>query len=148
MLKLSTKGRYGTRVMLDLAKHYGQGYILLKNIADREEISHKYLEQILPLLKSNNLVKSSRGAYGGYKLSRRPSQITIMEILRAVEGNLSIVECVDSPEVCDRVSYCISRTIWKKLKSEITTMLKTFTLQDLISEDKNIGKKKSLTYQI
>lgn len=150
MLKLSTKGRYGTRVMIDLAKHYNEGYIMLKNIANRQEISQKYLEQIIPALKSAGLVISSRGAHGGYMLAKTPSCITLKQIIKTLEEDISIVKCVESPEVCDKVESCLSRIIWEKLNTQITETLQNITLADLISteEQKNKNKEKSLSYQI
>ena len=104
--------------MLDLAQHYDKGYVFLKDIAKRQEISQRYLEKIISLLKTAGLVKSSRGAYGGYVLSRKPTDITLGEIMQTLEGDLSIVECVDSPGCCSRVETCMTRDIWKDIKEK------------------------------
>lgn len=115
MIRLSTKGRYGARLMLELALQYGKGPILLKDIAKRQEISEGYLEHLLPPLKSAGLINSSRGAHGGYILAKALSEITLKEIVQTLEGSLSPVECVDTPTVCQRVRSCVTRDIWKKL---------------------------------
>jgi len=135
MLRLSAKGRYGTRVMLDLARNSDGGYILLKDIAKRQNISLKYLEQVVQLLKSADLVKSARGAHGGYKLAKGPSEITLEQILQALEGDLSIVKCIDSPKVCNRVDFCVTRNIWKKIKEKVANMLSFTTLEDILLKE-------------
>src|SRR5450759_2500949 len=96
-MKLSTKGRYGVRLMLDLASHFGEGPVILKQISQREEISEKYLWQLINPLKSVGLVRATRGAHGGYVLAKTPSEITVKDILQVVEGSLCIVECVEKP---------------------------------------------------
>lgn len=147
MIKLSTKGRYGARLMLNLAINYSQGNktVILKNIAAEEEISIRYLEQIIIPLKIGNLVKSIRGAGGGYMLSRPPAQIKLSEILHVLEGSCCLVDCVDDESYCDRIPICATHEIWK----ESTLILKDYfekkTLQDLIkiSRKKNPEIKKS-----
>ena len=115
MIRLSTKGRYGTRLMLNLARHYGAGSeaVILKNIAEDERISIRYLEQIIIPLKINRLVKSIRGAGGGYTLARRPEDIKISEILQALEGNCCLVECVEDGTFCEFTESCPTFEIWK-----------------------------------
>jgi len=135
MLRLSTKGRYGTRVMLDLAQRYNQGYVFLKDIAKRQEISQRYLEKIISLLKTAGLVKSSRGAYGGYILAKTPSSVTLKEIIQILEGNLSISECIDSPGCCNRVESCMTRDIWKGIKEKISDSLESITLEDILKKN-------------
>jgi Rrf2 family protein len=134
MIKLSTKGRYGTRLMLNLALHFNNGNhsVILKNISDEEEISIRYLEQIIIPLKIARLVKSIRGAGGGYTLSRSPSEIKLSEILHALEGSCCLVDCVEDNDYCNRISTCASYDVWK----EATNMLKDYfgniTLQNLV----------------
>jgi len=147
MMRLSTKGRYGARLMLELALYYGKGPVLLKDIAKREEISEGYLEHLLPSLKATGLVNSSRGAHGGYTLAKTPSKITLREVVQALEGPLSLVECVDTPNVCQRVRFCVTRDIWKKLGEKISQTLESVTLKDMVEMQKNKGET-SLIYNI
>jgi len=136
MLRLSTKGRYGTRLMLQLALHYNNGPILLKEIAQKEEISPGYLEQLIPALKAAGLVNASRGSHGGYTLAKPPSEISIRMIIQSLEGSISPVECLDSPSVCHRIEQCVARDIWKILRDEIIQTLESKTLEDMLSMHK------------
>jgi Rrf2 family protein len=148
MLRLSTKGRYGTRVMLELALDHGNGYTLLKDIAKRQNISVGYLEQIIPSLKSAGLINSSRGAHGGYILARPPEEITLYEIVTALEGPISLVECVNSPEVCDRVDFCVTRDLWDEVSGTIDNTLRSKSLLDLVHKHRNKEKSRPLMYSI
>lgn len=135
-MKLSTKVRYGCRAMLDLAVHYGNGPVLLKDIAKRQEISLKYLDRILSSLKAGGLVKSLRGAKGGFVLNSPPSKVTVKEIFEALEGPLNLVECVKDKNFCHRVNFCVMRDIWYELGKAMDMMLKNTTLEDLLIRDK------------
>ena len=146
MMKLSTKGRYGTRLMLDLALHYGEGLVFLKDIAKREEISVGYLEHLIPPLKSAGLIKSSRGAHGGYSLAKEPSEINLREIVQVLEGSLSPVDCIDSIEVCQRSRQCVTRDIWVELGEKILETLENVTLNDLVEKKRNKLQDSSLYY--
>ena len=137
MMRLSTKGRYGARLMLDLALHYNKGNVLLKNIAKREDLSEGYLEHILPPLKSAGLIISSRGAHGGYSLAKAPSDITLKDVVQALEGPISPVECINAPSVCQRVKFCVTRDIWKELGEKISQTLESVTLKDMVKMLKN-----------
>lgn len=147
MIKLSTKGRYGTRLMLNLAKHYDktQDSIILRNISNEEEISIRYLEQIIIPLKINRLVKSIRGAGGGYTLARSPSQITLSEILESLEGSFRLVDCIEDDEYCDRYLTCPTYDIWKEASLLLKNYFDSMTLEDLmeISKKKMSKSKKS-----
>ena len=134
MIKLSTKGRYGTRLMLNLALHYntGQEAVILKNISEEEEISLRYLEQIIIPLKFNRLVKSIRGAGGGYTLTRKPSQIKLGEILQVLEGPICLVECLEDKEYCGRLPLCATYEVWKEASDLLKNYFDKFTLQDLL----------------
>ncbi|MFH0731686.1 MAG: Rrf2 family transcriptional regulator [Candidatus Omnitrophota bacterium] len=136
MMRLSTKGRYGARLMLELALNYGNGNVLLKDIAKRQNISEGYLEHLVPPLKAIGLVKSSRGAHGGYTLAKAPSKITLKEIILTLEGSLSPVECIDSPAVCDRIDICVTRDIWKELGDKILKSLESVTLEEMVKRHK------------
>ncbi|HID56533.1 TPA: Rrf2 family transcriptional regulator [Candidatus Poribacteria bacterium] len=146
-MRISTKGRYGLRAALELAIHYGGPPISAKEIAASQDISEKYLEHLIATLKNAGLVQSVRGARGGYKLARSPSQITLLEVLKPLEGDFSPVECVDRPEVCNRSSACITREIWKRIKDSIEDVLESMTLQDLV-EEYNAKTKSGLMYYI
>jgi len=135
-MKLSTKGRYAARAMLDLAQHLGQGPILVKDISRREEISGRYLEQILTPLKIAGLVRVIRGARGGFTLARLPSEITLIEIIQIMEGSTAPVECVDDAQICSRSDLCITREVWAEMKKAIDTVLESITLQDLLERQK------------
>ncbi len=148
MIKLSTKGRYGTRLMLNLAHNYNNGNeaVILKSVSDNEEISIRYLEQIVIPLKISRLVKSIRGAGGGYILARHPSEIKVSEILHALEGACCLVDCVDDPDYCDRIPICASYEIWKEASRLLKDYFDSVTLQDLIKisdKKKPKGKAKS-----
>jgi Rrf2 family protein len=134
MIRLSTKGRYGTRLMQNLAARYKEGgkAVILKNISDEEEISIRYLEQIIIPLKINKLVKSIRGAGGGYTLARHPSQINLREILHALEGSCCLVECVEEAEICGRLSSCATFEIWKGATNLLKDYFESITLEDLV----------------
>lgn len=133
-MRISTRGRYGLRAALELAIHYDGPPVSAKEIAASQEISEKYLEHLIATLRNAGLVQSVRGARGGYKLARPPSQITLLELLKPLEGDFSPVECVDKPEICDRSGTCITREIWKKIKNSIENVLESMTLQDLVDE--------------
>jgi len=135
MLTVTTKGRYGTRVMLQLARCYGNGPLLLKTIAEKEEISKGYLEQILPMLKTAKLVQSSRGANGGYHLAKPPHKINLKEIVEALEGPITVVDCVDNANICKRHKGCTARVVWKKLKKNMAQTLEQLTLKCLIEHE-------------
>jgi Rrf2 family protein len=118
--------------MIELARRYKKGFALLKDIAQCQDISQGYLEQILPFLRTAGLVNARRGACGGYSLAKPPSRITIGQVVRALEGDLSIVECVSKVGFCTKVDSCASRNIWLKIKEKVEEALDSFTLQDLI----------------
>jgi len=146
VIKLSTKGRYGTRLMQNLAQNYNNGNeaVILKSISDSEEISIRYLEQIVIPLKINRLVKSIRGAGGGYTLARHPSEIKVSEILHALEGACCLVDCVDDPDYCHRIPICASFEIWKEASKLLRDYFDSVTLQDLIKiSDKKRAKGKA-----
>lgn len=148
MMKLSTKGRYSSRLMLDLALHYGKGPILLKDVAERQEISEKYLGHLIAPLKAAGLINSSRGAHGGYALAKAPQDITLKDVIQAVESNLSVVECVATPEVCHRIDLCVTRDIWSQLSEKIMEILDSTTLQDMINRQQEKQTVHSLMYSI
>jgi Rrf2 family protein len=136
-MKLSTRGRYGVRLMLDLALHYGEGPILLKDIAERQGISEKYLWQLINPLKTTGLVNSLRGAHGGYVLGKAPESISIKAILQVLEGSLCLVDCVDNPALCKRSLSCISRDIWGEASKNMQQTLEDTTLAAMVERQKD-----------
>jgi Rrf2 family protein len=134
MIRLSTKGRYGTRLMLNLARHYGNGNdaVILKHISEDERISIRYLEQIIIPLKINRLVKSIRGAGGGYTLARKPEDIKLSEILHAVEGNCCLVECLEDGSYCAFTETCPTYDIWKGATDLLKGYFDGITLRDIV----------------
>ena len=147
-MKLSTKGRYGTRAMLDLALHYGEGPIQLKDVAARQQISERYLEQLVLSLKAGGLLKSVRGAKGGFILARPPSEIKLIEIIQTLEGSICPVACVDDPNLCSRVDTCVTRDIWGEMGKAMTQILESQTLQDLVERQKQKVKPQKEMYYI
>jgi len=139
-MKISTKGRYALRMMLDLAQNQGDGYVALKDIADRQDISKKYLEQIVPVLNRANLLLANRGYQGGYRLSRAADQYTAGEILRLTEGSLSPVACLDQhPNLCARCGECLTLPVWQGLEEVINRYLNGITLQDILDRQRALG---------
>jgi Rrf2 family protein len=138
-MKISTKGRYALRVMVDLAIHDAGEFIPLKNVSSRQEITVKYLEQIIPLLSKMGYLKSSRGKDGGYRLARHPKDYKVGDILRAVEGDLSPVACMeDDPNRCHRSGWCPTLPMWEGLNKVINEYLDGVTLDDLVEQARNL----------
>ena len=129
---ISTKGRYALRVMIDLAEHRSGEFISLKEIAKRQEISEKYLEQIISILNKAGFVKSVRGPAGGYSLKRKPEEYTVGMILRLTEGSLAPVDCVEDGADCGREDQCVTVMLWKKLNDAINSVVDNITLADLV----------------
>ena len=138
-MMISTKGRYALRVMVDLAEHQGEGYLPLRDIATRQEISEKYLESILKVLVQNRLLEGLRGKGGGYRLTRPPEQYTVGEILRLTEGNFSTVACLEPGSgQCSRMGQCRTLPVWRNLDRIVNEYLDSVTLADLtVAEDGN-----------
>ena len=147
-MKLSTKGRYGVRTMADLVLYYGQGPILLKDIAKRQEISKKYLEHIITPLKIAGLVKSIRGPHGGYILAKPPAQIKLSQIIKILEGSIALVECIDDPGCCSRVEICSIRGVWGEIKRAMDEVLESISLKDLVERKKKKEQDKNVIYNI
>lgn len=136
-MKISTKGRYALRMMLDLAEHQNDGYVALKDIAQRQNVSKKYLEQIVPILNKSDILRTNRGFQGGYRLAKTPDKYTVGEILRATEGSLSPVACLDhEPIECERSGECPTLPVWQGLYKVINEYLDSITLQDILNQQK------------
>ncbi len=139
-MKISTKGRYAVRMLVDLAEHKDEGFVALKDIAERQEISKKYLEQIVPLLNKSGILKANRGYQGGYMLAKNPADLTICEILKITEGSVAPVACLDfEPIQCERAEECSTLYIWEGLYKVITDYLEGITIQDVIDKNSENG---------
>lgn len=137
-MKISTKGRYGLRIMIDLAVNGSdENPVSIKDIAEREQLSDKYLEQIINLLGKKELVKSIRGAKGGYLLSRPSNEITVEDILTATEGSLAPVACAENNEKCDKYCDCATSIIWSEIYNAIVSVVRNITLKDLTERTQN-----------
>ncbi len=131
-MKISTKGRYGTRAMVDIGEHHNEGPVSLRELADRQGISMKYMEQIVPLLKTSGLIRSTRGARGGYVLAKNPGDISLRDIVQALEGSWCLVDCLDDDSLCDRAKDCVTYEIWQGIQKAIYNILDSMTLADMI----------------
>lgn len=139
-MKISTKGRYALRMMIDLAQNQGDGYVSLKDIANRQEISKKYLEQIVAILNKPDVLRTNRGYQGGYRLAKNANEYTVGDILRLTEGGLAPVSCLDNSHIlCDRAEDCITLPIWKGLYKVISEYLDSITLQDIVDKNSDVS---------
>ncbi len=145
-MKISTKGRYGTRLIIDIAVNGANGPVLLKDISKRQQISEKYLSQIVIQLKNLGLLTSVRGSKGGYNLAKKTSQITLLDIITAAEGSVCLVDCVDDEKSCKRASRCVSRDIWRNLARGVKDMMRSITLESMVESQKKITN--NIVYQI
>ena len=145
-MRISTRARYGLRLMVDLAVKHGKGPILLKDVSRSQEISEKYLSQIIIPLKTAGLVKSFRGAHGGYMLQRDPGMINLLEVISALEGDLSLVECVATPATCKRTDICVTQGVWGQVSRAIAGTLAGITLADLVEQ--HAARRTPHTYSI
>ena len=136
-MKISTKGRYALRLMLDLAVNTISKPVPLKDIAKRQDVSEKYLEQIISILNNAGFVKSVRGAQGGYTLTKRPDEYTVGMILRLTEGSLAPVACVDGSSSCEKYENCATAELWRRLNDAINSVVDTVTLADLVEWQNN-----------
>jgi len=148
-MNISTKGRYGLRAMVDIAVHSFGEYIPLKIIAERQAISENYLEQVFSILRKANLVKSARGSQGGYTLTKEAKIITVGEVLRILEGDLSITGDVDVASGIDKtIKVCINTIVWQKVNEKINDIMDSVTLQDLVDEYNSLNSEYTLDFII
>ncbi len=139
-MKISTKGRYALRMLIDLASHHDEVFVSLKDIAERQDISKKYLEQIVPMLNKDGILRTNRGNRGGYQLAKKPSEISVGTILRSTEGNLAPVTCLEfEPNECPRKEECATLYIWEGLYKVVNEYLDGITLQDIIDRSINLS---------
>lgn len=147
-MKISTKGQYGVRFMLDLAVHGKEGVVTLKNVARRQKISEKYLWQVVALLKSVGLITATAGAKGGYALARNPANVTLKDILEPLEGDCALVECTERAGVCSRSSACVAREIWQELSRALNRAMVSITLKSMVEKYEAKQDKEKFNYTI
>jgi Rrf2 family protein len=147
-MKISTKIRYGARAMVELAFRYGEGPIELKEIAKKENISLKYLEQVINPLRADGLVKAVRGAKGGYSLAKPPSEICLYDVIETLEGPLNLLECLRDAKACQKASSCVTREIWKEVSDAMSKIFYSVTLEDMVNRKREMEKNNFPTYQI
>lgn len=135
-MKLSTRTRYGIRAILELAENYGKGPLRLKTIARHQELSVKYLEQLMAILKSAGIIRSIRGSKGGYILAKPANQIKLSDCFNCLEGPVITTECVDNNSFCPRTSDCVARELWTEVQNAIMSVLQSVTLQNLVDRAK------------
>jgi Rrf2 family cysteine metabolism transcriptional repressor len=138
-MKLSTKGRYGVKAMVDLAIHYCDEPVSIKTISARQKISEYYLEQLFAPLRKANLITSVRGAQGGYMLSRAPEEITVFDIIEVLEGPIEVSECLDEDASCGNADCCATRLLWAKIKNSIDNVTKSTSLKDIVGDYKSMN---------
>ena len=147
-MKLSTRGRYGTRALLELALHQGEGPVPLKDIAQRQQISLPYLEHLITPLISGGIIRSTPGARGGVWLARSPQEVKLSEVIGLLEGSIALVECVNDPKYCPRSDFCVTRDIWGELKKVMDGILESTTLQDLVERHKKKEQPEPAMYYV
>lgn len=136
-MKFSTGVRYGARFMVDLALHYGEGPVPLKDIAQRQTISEKYLWNLISPLKTAGLIRSERGSHGGFVVTKPLSEITMKDIVHALDGTICVVECVNDPETCDRARICVTRNVWQEVSDSVAQTLESMTLEDMVNRQRD-----------
>ncbi|WP_347487701.1 RrF2 family transcriptional regulator [Desulfoscipio sp. XC116] len=142
-MRLSTRGHYGLKAMFDLAEHFGTEPTPLKTVAERQNISDNYLEQLIAILRKAGLVKSVRGSQGGYILARNPDSITVGDIIRAMEGPIAPVDCVSEvePTECDQAEFCITRVVWTRVRDKLAEVMDSISLADMLRDAEIISNK-------
>ncbi len=139
-MKISTKGRYALRLLTDLALHQADGYVSLKDISERQDISKKYLEQIVPMLNKSGILRTNRGNRGGYMLAKLPEECTVGDVLRATEGSLAPVSCLDyEVNDCPRAGSCATLFVWEGLNKVVSDYLDRITIQDILDRISDLG---------
>jgi Rrf2 family transcriptional regulator, cysteine metabolism repressor len=148
-MKISTKGRYGLRSIVDLAVNSAGDHVPLNSIAERQNVSENYLEQVFSTLRKAGLVKSIKGAQGGYILSKRMSSITVGDVLRALEGDLSVIDGTsESKNASQNMEQCLSKNVWEKINESINSIVDSITIEDLVNEYKKLNGNEALMFYI
>ncbi len=146
-VKLTTRGRYGTRALLDLALHWGNEPVPLKEVARRQTIPLHYLEHLMAPLVAAGIVGSTRGARGGVQLLRHPQEVKLSEVIQLLEGSIAPVECINNPESCPSYDLCVTRDVWDEMKKAVDGVLESTTLQDLVErQNRKVQSTKSMYY--
>jgi len=135
-MRISTKARYGVRVMLELALNYGNGPLRVSDMAKRQGLSARYIEQLIATLKGAGLVNAVRGVHGGYSLAKPPARISLLEVFERLEGSLSQLECRNCPGSCSRDKTCVSKEIWTRMRRAVNGVLETVTLEEMSASTK------------
>jgi len=147
-MKISTRGLYGTRALIDLVLHEGRRPILLKDIARRQQISVGYLEQLITPLIAAGILRSTRGPKGGISFARSPEEIKLSEVIQLLEGSIAPVECINNPDICNRSKLCAPRDVWNELKEAMDNILESINLKDLAERQRRKEGKKAIMYYI
>jgi len=147
-MKLSTRGRYGTRAILDLALHHAEEPVALKDVAERQQISLPYLEHLVKPLIDGGIIRSVKGPKGGILLAKEPADIRLSDIIQALEGSVSPVECVDNPKLCGRSGQCVTRDVWEEMQKAMNGVLESITLHNLRERQNNKKTSKDSMYYI
>ena len=147
-MKLSTRTRYGTRALLELALHRREEPVFLKDIAKRQQISLPYLEHLIAPLIAGGMIRSIKGPRGGVLLAKPPEEIKLSEAIQLLEGSLALAECVNDPRICERSEFCVTRDIWSELKMVMDGVLESITLQDLVKRHRIKEQPESAMYYI
>ena len=147
-MKLSTRTRYGTRALLDLALHWGKESVQLKDIALRQDISLHYLEHLIAPLVGAGIIRSTRGARGGVQLIRHPREIRLSEVVQLLEGSITPAECIGNPKSCPRSDLCVTRDVWAEMKKAMDAILESTTLQDLAERQKKKEQPEKAMYYV
>jgi len=143
-MKLSTRARYGTRILLELSLHWGEGPVLLKEIAQRQQIPLSYLQQLIGPLVKAGIIKTTRGARGGISLLKPPKEVILSEVIKLLEGSIAPVACVDNPELYPRSDTCVTHDIWAEVKRAMYGVLESTSFEDLVERQKQKGTLKQL----
>jgi Rrf2 family protein len=147
-MKISTRGRYGTRALLDLALHQGEEPVSLQDIARREQISLAYLEHLITPLIAGGILRSTKGPKGGVSLAKAPGEIKLSDIIQILEGSIAPVECLNNPGICKRSERCVTRDVWSELKEAMAGVLESVTLEDLVERHKKKEQPEPAMYHI
>lgn len=147
-MKLSSRGQYGTRLLLDLALHQEKEPVLLRDVAQRERIPLSYLKHLIGPLISGGLLRSTRGAKGGVSLAKSPKEIRLSEVIQLLEGPIALVECINNPAICDRSGFCVTQDVWGELGKGMSRLLGSTTLWDLVDRQKSKEQARAAMYHI
>ncbi len=147
-MKLSTRGKYGTRALLELALHQGEGPVQLKDIAQRQQIPLQYLEHLVTPLIAGGIVRSTRGARGGVSLAKPSEEIKLSEVIQLLEGSIAPVDCIDNPGICKRSASCVTRDVWGEMKQALDGVLESTTLRNLVERHKEKEQSEEVMYYI